>query len=102
MQIENKKFFVKACLRAIRCDEQSLLLVTLQDLTAAIQRLRSTESRVDELLEAYKEVLANLANTEATLHQRDEAVRLVIDSVGDRLKEERQHLVVDLTLQLNR
>jgi DNA-binding CsgD family transcriptional regulator len=100
MQVDENKYFVKSCLRAVRSGDQRLALATLQDLTSAIQKLKSTESRVEELLDAYKEVLTNLANTEAIMHQRDEAVRVVIDSVGDRLKEERQHLAGDLTLHL--
>jgi DNA-binding CsgD family transcriptional regulator len=99
MRVGERELFVKLFLRAVRCEKQRLLLVTVQVLTAAVQKLKSTQTRVDELLEAYKEVLRNLATTETILRQRNEAMHLVIDSLGDRLKEERRHLILDLEIR---
>lgn len=96
MNVFQQRYFVRSCFRSLRCENRRLLLVALQDFTDAIQKMQSTESRVNELLGAYKEVLANLATNEATLHQRDQVMHLVIDSVGQRLKEERQRLIFDV------
>jgi len=97
VQIFENRHFVRASFRSIRAEDQRLLMLTLQDFTDAVRKIHSTETRADELLAAYKEVISNLATNEATIYQRGQVMRLIIDSVGSRLKEERQQLVSELS-----
>ncbi len=100
MEILQKRYFVKAIFRPIRCGMENLTTVTVQDFTHSRTVMRSKESTTDELFSAYRELLSQLANNEVMLHKRSKAMQLIMESLGTRLKEERQQLILELISHL--
>jgi DNA-binding CsgD family transcriptional regulator len=100
IQIFRNRRFIRATFRSIRCGMENLTTVTLQDFAPSFQSVHSTESTTDDLFTAYKELLSQLTNNEAILHKRGKAMQLIIESLGARLKEERQQLILELISHL--
>jgi DNA-binding CsgD family transcriptional regulator len=100
MKTDTEQQYVRLYLRSVRYGKQRLLFVMIHDLTGIMKKIQSTESRADELLTAYREVLSNLANNEVKEQQRNDVVRLVIDSLGNRLNEEREQLTREMLSHL--
>ncbi|AFM27189.1 helix-turn-helix transcriptional regulator [Desulfomonile tiedjei] len=100
MEVLERRRFVKAIFRPIRCGMENLTTVTLQDFALSRQKTGSTESTTNELFSAYRELLSQLANNEVILHKRSKAMQLIMESLGTRLKEERQQLTLELISHL--
>ena len=100
MQVENRKIFVKICLRSIRSGVQRLVLVVVEDVTDEIKACAETRSKAGQLGQAYQEVLGRLADAESLLVNRTDAVRLVMNSLDERIREERGQLALNLDFHL--
>jgi DNA-binding CsgD family transcriptional regulator len=100
IEILRNRRFIRATFRSIRCGMENLTTVTLQDFAPSFQSVHSTDSKTDDLFTSYKELLSQLANKEAILHKRGKAMQLIMESLGARLKEERQQLIIDLISHL--
>jgi DNA-binding CsgD family transcriptional regulator len=100
MQVENRKIFVKICLRSIRSGAQRLVLAVVEDVTDEINACAETRSKAGQLGQAYQEVLGRLADAESTLVNRTDAVRLVMNSLDERIREERGQLALNLDFHL--
>jgi PAS domain S-box-containing protein len=100
MQVENRKIFAKISLRSIRFGAQRFILTVVEDVTNEIKGSIETRSEVDGLTQAYKEVLKLLADAEGSLAYKTEAVRVVMRSLDERIRQEREKLAFGLDLNV--
>ncbi|HMK37306.1 MAG TPA: PAS and helix-turn-helix domain-containing protein [Desulfomonilaceae bacterium] len=86
--------------RAIRSATQRLVLAVVNDASVPPEDSPASTGETEELSEAYKEIVMRLGKAESALVDRTDALRLIINSVDDRIKDEREQVAVTLNAHL--